>query len=285
MPLRLIRPYIVGFVLIVIVWVSSPQQVYAYVPALHETIELYIPVEYNIPLKVVLTAITLIVVLLIHLRRDYGKFIPNRWDMKVFFDNEGLESVVNSFSDEERKKLRIPDDWQNYSAKFINHLNQLLERYDKSQIAKFGENTLGFGSFSYQYQKVPGQQKYHLYDGHGFVEFKFSSREESISILAKFQQLPKGTDYVEPSIADMYRFNTVVAPTFRQIISMDDLRHREIAAITCPTRIKFWPTVEVSKTLYMTDITELRSTIRDIPKNMPMIPYAYAVNQVQHHQH
>jgi hypothetical protein len=156
-----------------------------------------------------------------------------------------------------------------------------LERYDKSKIAKFGENTSGFGTFDCQCHKVTGQPKYHVNDVQGFVEFEFSSQEESISILARFQQQPRGTDYVEPSIADIfYRFNTVVAPTVRLIIYMDDLRHREVAAITCPTRIRFLPTVDVSRTLYIVDITELRSTIRGIPKNMPkpMIPYAYAVN-------
>jgi hypothetical protein len=110
MYLRLILPHIVGLVLIVIVWASSPQHVYANFPVLHEALELSIPVEYNIPVKVVLTVVTLIVVLLIHHRRDYGKFIPNHWDMKVYFDKEGLESVVKSFSAEERQKLRIPDD-------------------------------------------------------------------------------------------------------------------------------------------------------------------------------
>ena len=283
MHLRLILPHIVGSVLIVIVWVSSPAEVYAYIPVLHETLELSIPVEYNIPVKIVLTVVTLIVVLLIHLRRDYGKFIPNHWDMKVFFDKEGLESVVKSFTDEERRNLRIPNDWQNYSVKFINHLNQQLKRYDESKIAKFGENTLGFGNFTYKYHKVPGQQKYHVDADDGYVEFNFSSQEEKISILAMFKQLPRAADYVEPSITDiLYNFNTIVAPTFRLIISMDDLRHREIAAITCPTRIRFLPTIDVSRTLYMTDI---RATIKSTPKDMPepMIPYAYAVNQVQRH--
>jgi len=98
MDLRLIFPHIVGLVLIVIVWVSSPQHVYAYIPVLHETIELSAPVEYNIPVKIALSVIILIVVFFIHLLRDYSKFIPKHWVMKVFYEIDGLESLVNSFS-------------------------------------------------------------------------------------------------------------------------------------------------------------------------------------------
>lgn len=268
-------------------WISSPEKLYLHIPALHEFIGISIPLEYNIPIKIVLSVIVPILVLLIQLLRDYGKFIPKSWSVRVYFDEEGLESMVRSYSDEERKKLRIPDDWQKHSIKFINHMNGQLEKYDAPKIAKFGPNTVGIGNFEYQYHKVPGRQRYHLEDGKGFIKFEFDSREGTTTLLVEFIQKQRGADWVEPSIADLlYRFNTVVAPTFSHIVTLvhPTDRHR-LAEIKAPTRIRFFPSVDVGRTLYLTDIRELRSTMSGIPENMIeyMIPYGYGVNRFQHH--
>jgi len=277
-------PHIVGLALIVIVWASSPQQVYAYIPALHETIELSIPVEYNIPIKIALSVSILIVVLLNQFFRDYAKFVPTGWDFKVFFILEDLESVVNSFSPAEREKLRIPNNWHGYHYNYIDYMNGLLRQYKAPDFAKFGRNTLGIGTYKYRYRKAPGWQRYYLEHDSGYVRFEFYSEEETVSLVVEFVPKNQHTDIVEGSFRDvLHRFNTIVSPTFRQIVQLDHpFVRRSIMDLTCPTRISFFPRIDVSRTLYLVDIRTIPSEITDISENVSnyMVPICYAINRV-----
>jgi hypothetical protein len=161
-------------------------------------------------------------------------------------------------------------------------MNLLLRDYEVPNYAHFDSSTLGVGKFEYKHQKISGRQRYRLYDGEGKVEFKFSSQDESITIRVDFDQIQTEADDVKASIADLlYRFSIIVAPTFRQSVQARLGKKVGLVAIKSPTRISFFPSIEVGRTLYMADVRQLLPEISNNPEKMSryMVPVCYAVNR------
>jgi|SRR5215208_7092102 len=105
----------------------------------------------------------------------------------------------------------------------------------------------------------------------------------------KFEQIPKETDCVRPSMFDLFfGLQVVVVVTLRHIVTLTNPVEREpLGDITTPIRIRFFPIINVERSLCLADIREVRKFDMkefgesEIPDDMPryMIPYGYTINQ------
>ena len=208
---------------------------------------------------------------------DFSKFFPDRFELTVFFDADGIARTLSLLSPSERILLRIPEEYEQDRRKYYEKMDQDLARTfsdNPEYIAGEGFYALnagrirGEGVTSFKLSKIGGGLQYYRIDAAEGNIRQVLEREEKadFSFESRFDLYPSAADLIRGSVIDIYwRREFLFRPTFKQVLSDRSDRRKIHHLIISAFKVYFFPYPHVSDILYLWECGEAR------------IPVAYAL--------
>ncbi|MFC2075445.1 hypothetical protein ACFLT7_00015 [candidate division KSB1 bacterium] len=208
--------------------------------------------------------------------RDYSKFFPSRYEVEVFFDNDGLIKATKQFTREELAVFNIPEDWYRIKAHYFDSLNSAFRRSVKlkSFFGTAGEKVYGEGELKIDAAKIAGWQKYHVADAEVTVGlYSVSQKGEKKQVLTKLAMKKTSNNYIALQFSDIYyKFVKIFEPEFNPVDRLDLKNDRiEYNSLIVITKLRFFPVLRLSESVIF---------IRDVERKR-MIPVGYAIYRPQ----
>jgi hypothetical protein len=188
--------------------------------------------------------------------RDYSQFFPQRFNVKVFFDEEGIDKTLRQFTDDEATSLRLASDWQTARRKYFQDMNARLAAKQLSfrfQIDDGLTNGSGVGELKGRLLDRWGFQKYRLSEGGGRLTFATTvAGGRPTQLFTSYSLLDTNLNEIEVSLADIYLLRPIVImPEFKQMIYLTAEEELVDHILATATKIKFAPFVDIGWTLYL----------------------------------
>lgn len=188
--------------------------------------------------------------------RDYAKFFPREFQIKVYFDEEGIKKTIAKFGD--LRQLNLEGLWEKKRKEYFSRLNKDLSDnhipfvFSLARGETIGE---GKGCFEAKLNEYWAFQRYKIEKANGEITFKTISRgsQQEQNVDTQYELLNVDTCLIEPSIMDIYiRRSALIMPEFKQLIKLSQgAPPRYDHFLTAATKVKIWPCVDIGKTLYL----------------------------------
>jgi hypothetical protein len=189
--------------------------------------------------------------------RDYSAFFPQRFKIKVYFDNEGLTEVLQGFDSRQLAKLNLCKDWQAAKETYFTNLNSKLANAGFAfRFSSLDGSTSGNGKGEIKGRLVArwGLQKYKIVDGSGDMMFVTPvSNKDPLQLITKYKLSDSRANELEVALLDIYRMRPIVImPEFIQMIHRTAEAKGEFDHVLCTaTRITFLPIIDIGTTVYL----------------------------------
>ena len=189
--------------------------------------------------------------------RDYSRFFPQRFNVKVYFDNDGVTEALQTFDSREIVKLNLLKDWKAAKEAYFNNLNsKLAEAGFSFRFSDANGSTSGGGTGILKARLVErwGLQKYKILEGSGDLLFVTPvSNKEPLQLITKYKLSNSRANDFEVPLSDVYRMKPIVImPEFNQVIHRTADAKGEFDHVLCTaTKIKFLPVIDIGKTIYL----------------------------------
>jgi hypothetical protein len=231
-------------------------------------------------LQIALSLVVTLAVIGYQAIRNYAWLYPKKWDFDLFLDREGLQLTVRRFSKEERAPLRIENNWEAQKDLYIDRTNELLLRSKIPKCACVRHDYDGKGVFLSSIRKKSWRQEYVIASGAGSFTFAINQPCEIQSLKIEFALVDKPeVKPIRVSLSDLlFRRMKVVDLYFRQWHTVETEEIKSPLEIICHTKIRFFPTVVVEKTVYFIKKAELTQDETD--RSLTLIPVAFAIHRV-----
>jgi hypothetical protein len=186
--------------------------------------------------------------------RDYSEFFPKRFGITVYFDNQGIQDVLNKYSSKELKRLNLMTAWEPEKEAYFKRLNQKLESGGFNfRFSNGYPPTLGSGQGTLAGEKVKrwGFQKYKIVEGSGNLSFE--TRAQPLHLRTTYELADSRGNDVEAGMLDVFLMRPMmIMPEFHQVFhrtieAQDEFDHILVTA----TKIKFLPIIDLGSTLYL----------------------------------
>lgn len=184
--------------------------------------------------------------------RDYSALFPRRLVLHLFFDAAGLTDALSSFSlrDLERVGARASD-WSSGHTAFIDRFNRLIAEHDLPSHIRISSATTGSGAVSLRFRHGAGWQRYLIEEATGEVGIDFEQRGQQNTLRVQFELVPSPHNLVRATLGDIYlRWTKVIRPSFRQYVQVAPLERFEVAHVVAMTKIRVFPVIGISPTVY-----------------------------------
>lgn len=203
---------------------------------------------------------------------DYSSFFLNNLQMEVFFDQEGIRNSLKIFREQELKKLKIPDKYEQFQKKYDDDVNIVLKylspNYEDFVLRREDIHSQGHTSFATE--KLRGIFKYHIKESEGSLTNVIErANKPTLQFKSFFEKLNSQYDYLSPTFKDIFiKRSVILQPRFKQIFA-ENLKsegksfHHTLVGLT---RVSFLPFPKFSNTIYLTEL-----------KGTGLIPIAYAI--------
>lgn len=192
----------------------------------------------------------------------YGsfKFFPKNLDIEAFFDQKGICASLKVFSDSELKRLRIPDNYEQFQQKYYDDANIVLRGIfqENDDIILNGEDICSIGDIKFVVQKLDGIQKYYIKEASGQLKHTLvRANRLTLIFRTRFEKRHSRHDYLSPSLKEIFiKHAVIIQPRFKQIFSKDEKSGEEVFdhVLVCATKVYFSPFPRLSNTIYMTEL-------------------------------
>lgn len=183
--------------------------------------------------------------------RDYSAFFPKEFSMEVFYDNEGILDLLDTFDEDELSKFKISKDLDVRDTHYFRILDEEIRNNSIAQSFFTKENCTihSSGNTTFRVEKVDGFQKYHIYESKGELQhFLDCPQEKQLCIKSFFEKLPSNNDYLNTRMSSI-----ILRPKFKQTIAEKNKSDGIIFnhVLYGITKIKIFPTITYSNTLYL----------------------------------
>jgi len=270
--LNFVAPIVFGVLILVITFTAAQIQLQFYLPIIGIMV-INSNIENNMLAKLILCLLALIL-FAVPAFRNYQRFYPTAMKFLVFIEQKQLESSLQTFSEAERKSLNIEMNWKDYQHKYIEKLNNLVKQQPNvpSQM-EFADTSWGRGLFALRIESTGHWQQYEVVEAEATMQFDFTDRQgQSIMLMLYNTLVPSATDTVQASLKDIYiSWTKVVQLTFKSTIQIAPGRHLQLDDTIALTKIRFFPTIRISDTIYLVKKACVPGCSGD-----ELIPIAYA---------
>ncbi|MCP4581587.1 MAG: hypothetical protein GY839_08190 [candidate division Zixibacteria bacterium] len=204
---------------------------------------------------------------------DYSSFFPKKFKMDVYFDDEGIQETLKTYSDSELEKLDIIKDFKSYQAVYYDDLDLELQKIlslDKFFALEL-KDIYSEGETTFIIKKVDGLQNYYLEESIGKLKHVLKQPEKpEIYFTSIFEKVKSPNDHIEPTLIDVYiKQEILLKPKFIQLLAENyTSKNGKIFHHTLygATKVKFLPFPRYGHTIYLFEI-----------ENVGLIPIGYAV--------
>jgi hypothetical protein len=203
---------------------------------------------------------------------DYTSLFPQRLQMEVFFDRDGLAKSLSIFRQEELNSLHMILEGENHRDRYFASVDAEVQKILK--VSSFFRVTSGsahsVGEVSNVIEKVDGIQKYHVASSRGellhilevpgFAVQKFYSR---------FDRLASHYDYIDVNVGQLLFYGGIILRTeYKQMIVQSQMDEGVgfKTSLVAVTRARIFPWPNVSNTVYCARFP-----------GIGLVPVAYAV--------
>jgi len=203
---------------------------------------------------------------------DYSKYFPDRLQMEVFHDLQGINESLTFFSEKDLKRIGFSKLNSKQGDEYFKVLDEKIKRVIGYESFFGGENpeATAIGETSFIVEKTGIFHKYKIIESEGKLEHsKNTSNNGEEKVLSYFQKKSSSNDYIRPSFKDIvFHQEILIKPEFLQTVAehqsstQTNFDHRLIGA----TKVYLIPYPHFSNTVYF-----YRS------KNEGAIPVGYAV--------
>ena len=218
-------------------------------------------IKSNLLFKVVYLAICLLS-LSPYLFFDYSKFFPRHFSMEVFYDKEGIDTVLKLFNKYEMQQANIVDvGYELERERYYLSLDKELKRILNFKAFSIKDGIFhSTGDTSFIVEKINGFQKYRITESKGKLTHTLERPNSKADIfLTFFEKLSSKNDYMNASFRDIFiNRNIVIKPLFKEIIAEQfnstsvEFNH----ILHGVTKIYTFPIPNYSNTLYCIEIDE-----------------------------
>ena len=119
--LRMAWHGIVGLLVIIGIWYVPAERISLTVPLLRLPFEAYWDVEMSIGIKILASLFTVLLVLIYHYARDWGKKLTDPLGfLRIHFDRDGIHNILEKFTEQEKEALRIHPNWEKYHTAYLS---------------------------------------------------------------------------------------------------------------------------------------------------------------------
>lgn len=191
---------------------------------------------------------------------DFSVFFPEELKVQAFFDQEGIRVSLKAFSDDELKRLGIPDNYEQFQKKYYDDVNIVLgEFFQKSKDTIFrGKDFYSIGAISFVVQKLDGIQNYYIKEAGGQLKHTLVRPNTlPLTFRTSFEKRYSRHDYLSPSLKEIFiKYTVIIQPRFKQIFEKDEKSGGETFdhILVCVTKVYFFPFPRLSNTIYMTEL-------------------------------
>ncbi len=183
--------------------------------------------------------------------RDYSRFFPKEFSMEVFYDKEGINETLDTYSPADLENLGVQKDLSIRDTVYFSKLDEEIRKINIANNFFTRKDCIihSTGSTNFKVEKVDGLQKYHVYESKGELQhFLECSQEKQVCLKSFFEKLPSNSDYITGSFSSI-----IIIPKFKQTIAeknrSDGIIFNHI--LYGLTKIKIFPTITYSNTLYL----------------------------------
>jgi hypothetical protein len=195
--------------------------------------------------------------------RDYSQLFPQRFNVKVYFDNDGVTEALQNFDSREIATLNLPKDWKAAKEEYFDNLNSKLADAGFSfRFSHLDGSTSGSGTgivVKAHLVERWGLQKYKISEGSGELTFVTPvPNKEPIQLTTKYKLSDSRANHFEVSLFDIYMMKPIVImPEFKQMIHRTAEAKGEFDHILrTVTKIKFLPVLDIGTTIYMLKLAD-----------------------------
>ncbi len=190
---------------------------------------------------------------------DFTQFFPDRLDVEVFYDHQGLQSSMNVFTGEELTRLGYRTGNEHLAKEYDKDLD--LKIKDLLKLDGFFSVSDGVvhssGETTFEVARTKGIHNYHIEASKGELAHSLERpNHKTLKIKSFFEKLPSVHDYLRPTFRDiLVKKEIVMAPRFRQIVAEQNLSDGVIFdhVLIGATKVYLFPYPSFSNTVYLFD--------------------------------
>jgi hypothetical protein len=188
--------------------------------------------------------------------RDYSGFFPERLQLGVFFDNQGLENFLKSLSTEDFRRIALNSDWKKKKTEYIVSMNAELAKVNVPfSFSEIPGQTFGRGELKFKVKMIDkwGAQLYKIVEAGGaLVHTTDIPGSETRHIESRYVLNETDETLIRGSLKDVYiNHGILIMPECRQLFRISPITERYYGSLIAATRIDIFPYLNISKTLYL----------------------------------
>lgn len=210
--------------------------------------------------------------ILIGIMVDFSKFFPEKIQMDVFFDIDGLQQALVSFREDELSLVHIDPEWRNRIEIYDNLVRITLIELSNTvspeqhilDFSLFNRDTLhAHGSATFRVERI-GLLSYRMLESQGYLDHTVDApHSTTIRFKTEFSLRSTRHDHLRPKIKDLF-YGLVLRPEFKQILRIGtEAMEAKIFDHTVIglTRIKIFPFPSFSSTIYLWNQEGTQTTV------------------------
>ena len=192
--------------------------------------------------------------------RDYSRFFPQHFKLDVFFDLQGLVTVMNTFSPYELRSLQLSNRWKDERSRYFETLNRELRQKDldfEFRPERGGTSGIGDGTIRLKKlnQMALGAQHYKVTEAKGYMSFETERREDGklLKLTTEYEVAHANTSVVTASARDIImRRSIIIKPEFKQLIMLSPTtKTTHSFLVMAATKVRLWPRFGIGDTIYL----------------------------------
>lgn len=193
--------------------------------------------------------------------RDYSEFFPERFDLDIFFDLQGLVQALDRFSPDELRSLKPAGQWKAARTTYFEDLNRSLREQELGfQFSPGKDGTTGTGEAIFKLKKSRqwggiGAQQYRIAEGRGTLTFHsgHDASGEPPQLHTEYRLIQKQAATVDVGLKNiLLQRSVIIRPEFEQIIMLSPTRRTpHPIPVTAATKIVLWPRFIIHETVYL----------------------------------
>lgn len=210
--------------------------------------------------------------LLSYLFFDYSIYFPQKIEMAVFFDKEGIVNCLSYFSKDELNNMHIvSQNHEKYQSDYYNQINFEINRlFRTNNFTITNTDVHSEGQITFIVEKTHGIQNYFIRHAKGELCHFIEKPNSRIKEFCTYFDLHRSSaDKLEPTLSDIvFKNRIIIKPRFKQIITEKIKPHgtKFNHTLCACTILKMLPYPRFSNTLYLYEV-----------ENVGLIPIGYAV--------
>jgi hypothetical protein len=209
----------------------------------------------SIPAYRIIFIVAALLFLLVPAFRDYSTFFPDRFKMNIYFDDEGIKTVLQSLTADEVATLRIAPDWPTQKAAYFRDINsQLTGAGVHFQFSPTGKGTTTIGETTFKVVKLDwGIQEYEVIESHGTLQHSTLKSDNSIDeMVSDIDLLDTSGRMINASFKDtFFDWGKLIEPEYKQVFRTDPNHQVVKDTLIAATRVWMFPYIDIGRTIYM----------------------------------